>query len=110
MKPGKTLKPNPRADHMRAIAQIQDDAAALAGVPASAWAVLERRFATAFEDAQVALMEPAVAANDRDWLAGGAYHLGELRRQLNDLRTGQWKEWPGIGLRERKTEEEAGDE
>lgn len=107
----KTIKPGPAAEQFRAIIEIQDDAGALASVPPAGWSVLEKRFNTALHDAQTELMEPGVSASDRDWLAGGAYHLQELLRQLTDLRTGQWKQWPGLNFGSKKSlESEDGEE
>lgn len=106
----KTIKPNAiPAEAARQMQEIGEDAAALAAVPDAAWGVLMKRFANAIHELDEVAVEPNRTAEERHYLSGAVFNIRELHKQLSDLKTGAWRDWPGMHA-PRKEKQEDDDE
>ena len=79
-------------------AEIQRHAAALSGLPAEspAWLTVQAWLADKREEAVGKLKGVAQPAECLKHWAGAIEALDDLREDLEDLRSGAWKQWPSV--------------
>ena len=80
------------------LAEIQQHASALSGLgeDSGVWRAVQAAFAECRKDAVAAVKDFKATGEERAYHAGCLFALDEVLEQLEDLRSGAWKQWPSV--------------